>query len=471
MNRRDLLARSISGAIAGGALYSAQGALSLLHAASLDSNPVRGTGGEYKALVCVFLNGGNCSLNTITPRDNVRYARYAAMRGPLALAQNSLLALNPSVALPNGQAYGLHPNMSEVAALFNTGRAAVVANVGPLIEPLNRQQFRDGSRLVPPQLFSHSDQQVFWQTSRPDLSSKIGWGGRIADLVQQYNLNQTLSLSMTLGGDNIFQVGNGVQPYSVGNNGPERRAGYYDSGNANRRAAINALLGNSQSNVLEREFARIQTRAIANYDVVSAALAAAPTLSTVFPTDEPIVARLSAQLRMCARLLSARNSLDQRRQIFFVQMGGYDFHDRHLSDQANNLRALSRGLKAFYDATVEMGISEQVTAFTASDFGRTYTINGDGTDHGWGAEHFVIGGAVNGQRVYGDFPLMLSGGSDDAGWGQIIPKLAVDQYMATLGRWFGLSESNIDLIVPNLGRFGESGGRNLGFMASAAALP
>lgn len=469
MNRRDLLQRAVHAAVAGGSLYSAQGALSLVRAAALDASPAKGVG-EYKALVCIFLSGGNCSLNTITPLDNIRYGRYAAMRGPLALSQSSLLPLNPTVALPDGQSYGLHANLAELQVLFNTGRAAVVANVGPLIEPLNRQQFRDGSRLTPPQLFSHSDQQVFWQTSRPDLTSKIGWGGRIADLVQAYNVNQSLSLSMTLGGDNIFQVGNAVQPYSVGNNGPERRSGYYDSFNAARRGAVDALLNANQTHVFEREFARIQRRATSNYDVVSAALAATPALTTVFPTDEPIVARLSAQLRMCARLISARTALDQRRQIFFIQMGGYDFHDRHLADQAANLRALSRGLKAFYDATVEMQISDKVTTFTASDFGRTYTINGDGTDHGWGAEHFVIGGAVNGQRVYGNFPLMVSGGDDDAGWGQIIPKLAVDQYVATLGRWFGLSESNIDLILPNLGRFTESGGRNLGFMASAPPL-
>jgi uncharacterized protein (DUF1501 family) len=285
-------------------------------------------------------------------------------------------------------------------------------------------------------------------------------------LLQASNTNGSLSMSLTLAGNNIFQTGNLVQPYSLGADGPVERGGYFGSQYNSRRNAIDALLALNQAHPFERAFAQTQRRSLDNYQFVANALATSAPLTTVFPSATESELRLSRQLKMVARMIRARAALDQRKQIYFVQVGGYDFHDRLLAEQADLLGALSRCLKAFYDATEEMGVANHVTTFTASDFGRTLSINGDGTDHGWGGEHFVIGGEVNGGSIYGAMPYPVLGGADDAGWGQMIPKIATDQYAATLARWLGASEAQIDLILPRLGMFPVSGGRDLGFMAA-----
>ena len=486
MQRRDFLKRHLLAALGGASLYSQFGNLRLLQAAAMDSSTVA-KGGSYKALVCVFLDGGNDNVNTFVPRNAASHAQYSSARPNLALPLSALgpsTHLTPVTAQSDGREYALHPAAPELRDHFQAGRCAIVANVGPLIEPVTRASFQAGTVEVPPQLFSHSDQQVFWQTSRPDSTRKIGWGGRIADLLQSQNSNQQLSMSLSLAGQNVFQSGEGVQPYSIGSNGATQRNGYYGDFHAPRRAAINALLDAPQAHVLERAVAGIQRRSIDLYDLVSSSLAGAPAITTPTPplpgdygAAQPTYDRLVGQLRMVARLISARAALGQQRQVFFVSMGNYDFHDRLLVDQANHLRALSLALDMFYDITVELGVEDQVTTFTASDFGRTMSANGDGTDHGWGGEHLVLGGAVNGRDIYGEMPDLVPGGSQDAGWGQIIPRLAVDQYAATLARWFGVSEGNIDLIFPGIAaanpRFGAATGgfigtyRNLGFMQPA----
>lgn len=460
MQRREFLRRQVLAALGGASLYSQFGNLRLLQAAAMDATHVAKGAAGYKALVCVFLDGGNDNVNTVIPRDAPTHAQYVAARPNLALPLSELPAsthLAPATPQSGGRAYALHPAASELRDLFAAGRCAMVANVGPLIAPVTRSSYQSGSVAVPPQLFSHSDQQVFWQTSRPDITGKIGWGGRIADLLQSQNSNQQLSMSLSLSGQNVFQVGNSVQPYSIGSNGAEQRRGYYGGFHAPERAAIDALLAQPHAHVLERAVAGVQRRSIDLYEMISSALAATPALTTPVPTLPPAHAgalpafeRLVPQLRMIGRLIAAREALGQQRQVFFVSMGGYDFHDRLLVDHAGSLRALSLALKMFDDITVELGVDAQVTTFTASDFGRTMTANGDGSDHGWGGEHFVIGGAVNGGDIYGALPDLTPGGPADAGWGQIIPTLAVDQYAATLARWFGVSETNIDLILPSL---------------------
>lgn len=484
MKRCDLTRRQLLAALGGVALTSQFGHLRLAQAAAMDGLAGAKGGGDYKALVCVFLDGGNDNVNTVIPRDAATHALYSAARPNLRLPLADLVPathLTPQTAQPGGRQYALHPSLAEVRSHFQAGRCAIVANVGPLIEPVTRTSYQNGSVELPPQLFSHSDQQVFWQTSRPDSNQKLGWGGRIADLLQSQNQNQQLSMSLSMAGQNVFQSGATVQPYSVGANGPVQRGGYYGDFHASRRAAIDALLATSRTHLLERSVAGIQRRSIDLYDLVRESLdAAAPLQTPVPPLPEanapaaPAYQRLVGQLRMAARLIAAREGLGQRRQVFFVSMGGYDFHDRLLVDHANTLRALSLALNMFYDLTVELGVASQVTTFTASDFGRTMTANGDGSDHGWGGEHFVLGGAVNGGDIYGELPRLQPAGADDAGWGQIIPKLAVDQYAATLARWFGVNESQIDLLLPAIAasnpRFGPASGgyvgtyRDLGFM-------
>lgn len=482
MKRRDFIKRNLLAALGGASLYGQFGNLKVLQAAALDSSTAKG-GSDYKALVCLFLNGGNDNINTIIPRDNTTYARYSSARPELAIPQAELTAathITPNTAQSDGRQYALHPSLSEIRNLFEAQRCAIVANVGPLIEPVTRTQYQTGSVAVPPQLFSHNDQQVFWQTSRPDSTQKIGWAGRIADLLQSQNTNQSLSMSLSLAGQNTLQTGSTVQPYSISANGAEERAGYFESWNSERRAAVDALLDASHSHILERAVSGVQRRSIDLYQDVSNALAGVPDFTTPVPTLEPgfegaqeTLDRLVGDLRMVARMIAAQSTLGQRRQVFFVDIGGWDFHDRLIFDQANQLRAVSLGVQMFQDIIANelpSGMDQQITTFTASDFGRTMTANGDGTDHGWGGEHFVIGGAVNGREIYGDMPALMLGSEEDAGWGQIIPKLAVDQYAATLARWFGVTESNIDMIFPLLGEFpAASGGfvntyRDLGFM-------
>ncbi|GMV29636.1 MAG: hypothetical protein AMXMBFR59_17610 [Rhodanobacteraceae bacterium] len=458
-DRRDFLRSCLHGALGGASAVSALGSLGLLNTAV-----AAGSGTifpDYKALVCVFLHGGNDSFNTVVPRDAAHHGIYAASRGALAVPQAGLIGLDPLAdGLPgDGALYGLHPQMSALAGLFNAGQAAVVANVGTLVYPITQQQYLQGSVPVPPQLFSHEDQAIIWQTSRPDDGNASGWGGRIADLLHGGNPNQAQSMLVSLEGQALFQRGDIVNQYVMSSFGVEE-IGYLDAwGNDAGAAAFNALLQDgTQSHVFERSYARAMNSAIANYEAIGAALNAAGTVATAFPDS-----RLGRQLRMVARLIKARTQLNLRRQIFFVSLGGFDTHGSQAEVHPGLLADLSESLKAFHDATVELALASQVTTFTASDFGRTVSINGDGTDHGWGGHHFVVGGAVRGKRFFGRMPsLAQNGNPDDAGYGQLIPTLAVDQYAATLARWFGLSETGIDDILPNLGHFAN---RDLGFLA------
>jgi len=474
VNRRDFLRKSVCAALGGASLYSALGNLRLVAAAA---NARRYAFSDYKALVCVFLYGGNDSFNTIVPVSGQARTDYESSRGGLALPASGLAALTPAAG--GGPAnYGVHPAMTEVAGLFNAGKAAVVANVGSLLYPITQSQYQNGGVPTPPQLFSHDDQTSQWQTSRPDDANANGWGGRIADLLHTANAGQ-IPMSVTLGGSNLFQRGAIVNPYAMSSSGVTRMS-YQDDGDecwisnscsdwgaanmAANTAAYNALIeAGTQAHVLERAFADAATRSIANYRIIDAALGDPPTWTTPFQDTD-----LGNQLQMVARLIGARGALGMSRQVFFVSAGNYDTHTDQSSNQQDNLTQLSQSLKAFYDATVQLGIADSVTAFTASDFGRSLAVNSSGTDHGWGGHHVVVGGGVSGQRFYGTMPSLAryddgnpTSNPDDTGYGQIIPTLAVDQYAATLARWFGVDGSGIADIFPNLGRFGSA---DLGFM-------
>lgn len=468
VNRREFLRKSVAAALGGISLYSAAGSLRLM-AASLGAQRAAALTG-YKALVCVFLFGGNDSFNTIVPVSGQARTDYLASRGALAQTAN-LNALTPLDAGPGN--YALHAAMPELAALFNAGRAGIVANVGSLLYPITAAEYRAGSVPSPPQLFSHVDQAAQWQTSRPDDANALGWGGRIADLLHTANTGQ-VPMNITLSGNNAFERGAVVSPYGMDPRGVGRMS-YQDNGDecwiagscsdygaatqALNQAAYNALIApGTQVNALERAYASATSHSIANYQLLDTALgASAPAWTTPFPASD-----LGGQLQMVARLINARGALGMNRQIFFVSTGNYDTHTDQLDNQNSNLAELSQALKAFHDATVQLGVDSAVTAFTASDFGRSLAANASGTDHGWGGHHFVLGGAVQGGRFYGALPsLAPDANPDDTGWGQIIPTLAVDQYAATLARWIGVDASGIADIFPNLGRFS---GADLGFM-------
>jgi uncharacterized protein (DUF1501 family) len=411
-----------------------------LSAAPLDTS-------DYKALVCLFLYGGNDANNLIVPHDTSGYASYLAARGTLAIPQASLLPL--TMLNGDGRDFGFHPNMPELQALFNQGKLGVVANVGTLVAPVTRAQYLAGGAAVPPQLFSHADQSVQWQTSVPDIISKTGWGGRMADMLQSLNAGSQISLNISIAGTNTFEVGNTVLPYILSPNGSVGLTGFDGSANANvRLQAFKDLLALPHNNLFEKAYSDTVSRSIAANELLTSALSGTPAFATVFP-----VTNLGQQLNMIAKLIAARTNLSMKRQIFFCSVGGYDTHGDQLTGQANLFTELSQGLNAFYAATNELGLAQNVTTFTASDFGRTYPTNGTGSDHGWGSHQLVLGGAVQGGRLIGTFPTLAVNGPDDTGQGRWIPTTSVDEFSATLATWFGVSASDLSTVLPNIGRF------------------
>ncbi len=469
-DRRRFLRSSLTAALGGVGLYSALGNLKVMAAAAQP----QAAGDDYRALVCVFLFGGNDSVNSVMPYSASQYADYRSIRqqgignGGLAYEQaqiqaQSLLPL-PDGLPGDGGSYGLHPSLAGLRGLFNQGKAAIVANVGTLLHPVTRAEYQAGTVPVPPQLFSHSDQSVFWQTSRPDNANANGWGGRVADLLYEQNPG-VIPMAISLAGNNPFQRGAYTSSYGMSAGGIDAMSylggpeAWVIGAGAQDAAAYEALIAQgAQSHILERAFADTNRRAIAAYEIVRAALAGQAPLQTAFPETS-----LGAQLAMVARLMNARQTLGMRRQVFFCAAGNYDTHSYQLDQHAANLAELSNALVAFHAASEELGLADAVTTFTASDFGRALGINGDGTDHGWGGHHFVIGNAVRGQRFYGAMPsLQAQGNPDDTGHGQLIPGTAVDQYAATLARWLGVGPGDIADIFPSLANFNSP---DLGFMA------
>lgn len=412
--------------------------------------------GDYRALVCVFLFGGNDSFNMLVPRSAAEYGVYAAARQNLAIAQTDLLPITPLAS--DGVEYGLHPAMTGVRDLFDAGRAAFVVNVGPLLEPTTKDAIRGRTANLPPQLFSHNDQQDQWHSLRGDAQSKSGWAGRIADLLRVNVTNQQLATNVSLSGNTLFLAGDETVAYAMGSSGPLRFTGFGNSGFAReQRLAFERVIGADHTSLYADAFAEVQQRALDNADRVSEALAAAPPLVTAFPSSG-----LGQQLGTVARMIAVRDRLDMQRQIFFVATGGFDSHDDQAENQPGLLGNVSAAMAAFHTATVELGVASSVTAFTQSDFGRTLTSNGDGTDHAWGGIQLVIGDAVQGRQLFGAYPSLQIGGPDDFGSGRMIPTISADQYAATLARWFGVPDADLGRVAPHLPGFLA---RDLGFMA------
>jgi uncharacterized protein (DUF1501 family) len=490
-SRRAFLKRSGQLAMTGTALPFALNLAAMGEAAAFNS-----TGGDYKALVCVFLYGGNDYGNTVVPYDNTNYDLYSTIRGGanraaggIALGQAALTPtrLTPSVAPTDSQGsstrqFALNPSMTAMAGLFNAGRAAVQLNVGPLVKPLTRAQYENTDHVLyprPPQLFSHNDQQSIWQSSSPE-GSTIGWGGNMADLALSLNTASTFTcISVT--GNAVFLSGDTALQYQVSTNGAIKiysavnPSTTYVYGSTAVATAMNALLQQSSGHALENEYNKVTTRALAAESLVTSVLGQTPP-TTVFGSDS-----LAQQLKMVARLIKGRSTLGARRQVFMVSLGGFDLHDNLIAQHGGLLGNVSDAMAAFYNATVEMGVANDVTAFTASDFGRTLASNGDGSDHGWGSHHFVVGGAVNGAaatqgRFYGTAPPISTSDAKTGGvynpenqWhvgqGRLLPSTSVDQYAATLAKWFGVDPSEMAGVLPNSVNFGGAGyPLDLGFM-------
>jgi len=448
INRRDFLVKSGAAAAAFAATPG------------VTYSQVVGGGGDftdYRALVCVFLFGGNDSFNLLVPSSDAEYNVYAQARQNLAVAQTDLLPITPAV--PDIVDYGLHPSATGMQTLFQNGAAAFVSNVGPLVEPTTKDQFLQGSVTLPPQLFSHNDQQDQWQSLRGNVPSSTGWAGRMADLIRMGVTDQQMATNASLFGSNLFQSADETVAYVMGPGGPIQFEGFSLDPNDilfQQREAFRRVVEAQYNSIYERGFADVQKRAIDAADIVTAAIASAPQLNTVFPQSQ-----LGTQLRTVAQLIAVRDRLQMQRQIFFVATGGFDSHDDQNQNQPGLLGGISDGIKAFYDATVELGISDSVTTFTQSDFGRTLTSNGDGTDHAWGGNQVVVGDAVFGQRMYGNYPLLQIDGPEDVGGGRMIPSTSADQFAATLAKWFGIDDAELGIVAPNINKFAA---RDLGFM-------
>lgn len=458
-------------ALAAGGLTYALGKTSGLSFAQMTGGNAAIT--DYKALVCLFMFGGNDSWNMLVPMETSEYDAYFKSRGggtssSLAIDKSALLAITRGDFVATNLKFGFHPNLGGIQQLFNEGRLAAVPNVGPLIKPLSKQQYLEtssDSSDLPPQLFSHSDQQEQWSNLRGRLLLKTGWGGRTGDLIATRIGSQQLPVNISLYGQSLFQTPNDSDQYVMGDNGAEFPGGLGNFGDDSDRRAIamtqlDAALQSTTNTIFARGYARVQKRALNYAEMVNAALDRALELRS-FPSSTDGTS-LWVQLRTVAKLISQRATLGMNRQIFYVGIGGFDTHDRHLADHGRLLSDLSQSIRAFSDAMVELGVSEQVTLFTQSDFGRTLTSNGDGSDHGWGGAQFVVGGAVKGGRFFGDYPSLAMDGPEVLPFGgSVIPTVSADQYAATLAKWFGVPEQSLPTVAPNLVNFRQW---DLGFM-------
>ena len=416
---------------------------------------------DYKALVCVFMFGGNDGNNTVIPLDAAGYAQYAAARptaSGVQLAQGTLLPIQP---VNTGTPFGLHPALTQVQALFRQNKAAVLANVGTLLAPTSQAQYAAGQR--PLSLYSHSDQQAQWQSAISSAAAGTGWGGRLADSVAAYNAGTGFPVITSLDGTVLFTTGTTSVPLTIPVTGTFALAGYNGTAAANARlAALQQLQAADLNNAFAAGANAIGRQALQLSATVNPILANAN--STIAPLFASLNTNTSKQLLQVAKLIEARAMTGAKRQIFFVQLGSFDTHNDQLNRQQNLFAELDPALKAFYDATVALGVGSQVTTFTLSDFGRTLQpASGGGSDHAWGSHHFILGDAVKGGALYGQYPqLVLAGPNDAEKEGRWIPTTAVDQYGATLAKWFGVAPAQLPAVFPNLGRFATS---DLGFLA------
>ena len=465
---------------------------------------------DYRALVCVFLFGGNDAQNMIIPLTlgaGGEYEKYVAGRGNLAIPAANAIQVSAGVS---GRSFGFHPSLPGLANIFNVDkRLAAITNAGVLLQPTSLTQYR-AKTLLPPQLFSHSDMQSHWQTGRADFPALTGWGGRMADLIESANGNSQVSVSISAAGQNLFQKGNSVVSYAVSGWSntrsviAKRLRSYrdwdaYSATRPNPQAAFENQLKIARTNLLEDQWGDQATRALTTGEFVGASLYnvdatgapikdAAGNVSEKFPiTPDPPTSftnsagnaqtnRLAGQLRSVANLIAARNTLGVKRQIFFVSLGGFDNHGDQFKDSntpatpilsglhSDLLKQLDQALTWFYRWTEAQGIAGNVTSFTMSDFGRTLTSNGAGSDHGWGTHCFALGGAVDGGKFYGgaaagsEFPNVVLTGPNDVGQGRLLPVTSVDEYGATFARWMGASTGELSTVFPNLGRFARNTG-------------
>jgi len=410
---------------------------------------------DYKALVCVFLFGGNDSWNMLVPVSQ-QYGRYSSIRGNVAIPRAQLLPM-----FTGSQELGLHPSLAPIHPLWQQGKMAAVSGVGMLVRPLTRDSYRNRTEPIPSSLFSHSDQILQWQTAPPNALPGTGWGGRVADRISPMNAPSNFPTGVSLNGSSALLVGQTSQPATIspGSNGVLDGTDSSTESQA-RNLAVQELVDLTSGAVMVQAANSVMSEGLRIGQVIESATGGDNQLQTVFPGSS-----LGRQLEQVARLIQVRGDLGMQKQIFFCGTGGFDTHSGLVGRQAGLLSGVGAALAAFNQSMLELGTDDQVTTFTESEFSRTFEPNGGaGTDHAWSSTQLVMGAAVRGGQLYGRIPEFILSGPDDAdSRGRFIPTLGLDHYGATLSKWFGLSDSDIAAVFPNLANFAPST-HDIGFM-------
>ena len=417
---------------------------------------------DYKAIVCVLLAGGCDTYNVLVPTDDDPYEEYESTRIGISLDrtdEQQLKILNRPVGMPE---FGVHGALGDVKTMFDAGELSFLTNVGTLSEPLaNYTEYNDAIKKRPLGLYSHSDQQMQWQTSLPDTRTGLGFGGRMADILHDMNTIDKISMNISLDGKNRFQVGSSTAEFSIANNATQDNLGYsgyptwyQESGflNDNKNGTIKSLADQTYNNIFQQTLGSLTSSTADSIEIYKAALGKLTPLSTSFSDS-----RFSNDLKMVAELISVHQHLGLNRQVFFVRVNGFDNHSNLLDAQNNVLPEVNAGLLEFKNALQEIGKFNDVVTYTISDFARTLTSNGSGSDHAWGGNQMIMGGAINGGQIYGEFPsLALDGLLNVSHRGVLIPTTSIDEFYAEIALWFGVSPNDIDYVLPNLCRFYDS---------------
>ncbi|MFT3781484.1 MAG: DUF1501 domain-containing protein [Nibricoccus sp.] len=454
ISRRDFIGQASCAGVGSTALFSTL--LTLRLANSLAAQTTTSTS-DYKALVCLFLAGGNDSFNMLVPTTTGEYEAYSQVRGNLALSRDALLQIKPGNL--GGRTLGIHPSMTEVRDLFNSGNLSFVSNVGSLVRPTSLADYKAG-RYRPLSLYSHADQVKQWQTCMPDSRTAVGWGGRAADILRSLNGTSLVSMNISLSGQNVFLTGQNAFTYSVNSGGATALTGYNPTAvnnlTAARSGAVDSLLTANYQSLFEKAYADTTVDAVETYYEFTNAIT-----GITIPTATPTGNSLASNLSMIAKIAAANSKLNAKRQVFFVQYGGWDHHDDVVTKQETMLRVVSQALGYFWSALGDLGLRNNITLFTASDFARTLTSNGNGSDHAWGGNHLALGGAVAGGYVFGNkaqgyYPDFQNLATIDTGQGRLIPGVAVDEYARDLLKWFGVTNADLDYVLPAFSsRFGD----------------
>ena len=456
ISRRQFIGQANCAAVGTASLLSSLLSLRLTAGAASASNFT-----DYKALVCLFLNGGNDSFNMLVPRQQSAYNEYAQVRGGvggtgLAIPRSDLHQITSSLQNTSAGAgysdFGIHPDLPYLKTLYDQGDLAFVSNVGSLIEPTSLVQYNDGSKPKPEGLFSHPDHQIHWQTLVPQVrgSAPKGWGGRMAEVMSHANQQSNIAMNISLSGANVLQSGTTTVPYITDPGGVVELKNYGQD--PTLQLAVDDILGQHYQSIYSKTLAHANRNSI---DASVAFKSALDSLST--PFDPSVISgetQTYKRLSMVSKIIEARTALSMDRQIFFVERGGWDHHNELLGPQSNLFIELNEAIEIFWTAIQSMGLQNNVVLYTASDFGRTLTSNGSGSDHAWGGNHFIISGSANGGEIYGKYPdLALNNSSTDLGRGRILPTTSVDSYMAELAYWYGVPNSEISTVIPNINNF------------------